>query len=139
MLRTAAARDPLPLSPDQGGSEPGARPYQAGGTVREQRPHLPGEVVKTITKQVRRRERARQIARQDAFAVSREVGSTWDEELLRNTEAGPDQHILEAAEMHPRSTGHFQADSEATRNKCSYVAKLELVTTFVDIVRDGQQ
>jgi hypothetical protein len=25
-----------------------------GGTVREQRPHVPGEVVKTITKQVRR-------------------------------------------------------------------------------------
>jgi hypothetical protein len=27
-----------------------------GRTVREQRPHLPGEAVKTITKQVRRRE-----------------------------------------------------------------------------------
>jgi hypothetical protein len=39
---------PTPVSPGQSQKMPGWPP-------REQRPHLPGEVVKTITKKVRRR------------------------------------------------------------------------------------
>ena len=67
-----------------------------GRTVREQRPHLPGEVVKTITKEVWRRGREGQVAGQDALAISQEVGDAWYEELLRNTKASSAQHILEA-------------------------------------------
>src|SRR5213083_1025850 len=66
-----------------------------GRTVREQRPHLRGEVVKTITKQVRRRGRQGQVAGQDTLAISLEVGDARDEELLRNAKSGPAQHILE--------------------------------------------
>jgi len=53
-----------------------------GGTVREQRPHLGGEVVTTI-------------AEQDALAIAQQVGDPRDEELPRDAEAGPGQHILE--------------------------------------------
>src|SRR5215469_6570205 len=67
-----------------------------GGTVRKQRPYLPGEVVKTITKQVRRCGCEGKVAGQDALAISQQIGDAWDEELLRNTKASPGQHILEA-------------------------------------------
>ena len=52
-----------------------------------------GEVVEMITKQVRRRGRQGQVAGQDTLTISPEVGDARDEQLLRDTEAGPAQYI----------------------------------------------
>ena len=58
-----------------------------GRAGREQRPHLGGEVVKTMTKQVLAPRIRGTSSRQDALAISQQVGDARDEELPRNTKA----------------------------------------------------
>src|ERR1022692_3697444 len=92
-------------------------------TTREQRAHLAGEVFKTITKQVRRRGREGQVTRQDALAISQQIGDARNEELPGDTEASPRQHILETVSSLP---GGALAGA-ARRSEISRYQRLDLI------------
>jgi hypothetical protein len=66
----------------------------------EQGAHILSEVVRPVTEEVWCRRRQGEIAGQDAFAVSDQIGDTRDEQRVRSTEACSHEHVFEA--MHPR-------------------------------------